>query len=386
MKKLTTNEFIKKLKVVHGNKYDTSKVEYIDATTKICLICPKHGEFWIQPNNLLSGQGCRMCGIEKRAEKRKLYNNDTFKKEAKKIHGTKYIYDESEYVSCDTKLKIICPIHGEFWQTPYHHIHDKNGCPKCAKNLIYATEEWVKHAKEIHGDKYDYSKARYIDSQTKICIICPKHGEFWQKPINHINGCGCPKCQGKNKTTEDFINEASEVHDNKYKYLSEYNGAYGKVKIVCPIHGEFEQKAHSHLMGNGCPLCSASKLELKIMRFLNNQKIKFTHEKHFDWLGQQHLDFYLVDYNVAIECQGEQHFKGTNYGSSTLTNEESFELVKERDIKKNKLCEENNVHLIYFANKKHIKNVDLLPIYSNSNLFTDINDLLIDIRKKAYGW
>ena len=141
MKKLTTNEFIEKLKAVHGDKYDTRKVEYIDATTKICLICPKHGEFWIQPNNLLSGQGCRMCGIEKRAKKRKLYDNNTFKAEAEKIHGTKYIYNESEYVSCDTKLKIICPIHGEFWQTPYHHIHDRNGCPKCAKNLIYTTEQ-----------------------------------------------------------------------------------------------------------------------------------------------------------------------------------------------------------------------------------------------------
>lgn len=91
------------------------------------------------------------------------------------------------------------------------------------------------------------------------------------------------------------------------------------------------------------------------MRLLNNQKIKFIHEKHFDWLGKQHLDFYLPEYNIAIECQGEQHFKGINYGSSKITSEENFNLTKERDVKKNILCEKNNIYLIYFTNKKILR-------------------------------
>lgn len=385
MKKLTTEQFIEKLKKVHGGKYDTSKVIYKDATTKVCLICPIHGKFWIQPNNLLSGQGCKLCGVKQRAEKRKKYNNNSFIDEAKRIHGDKYDYSKVEYVNTDTKVCIICPIHGEFWQTPYHHLHDKNGCPKCAKNLKYETEEWIKSAKKIHGDKYDYSKSEYIDSKTKICIICPKHGEFWQTPIAHIKGNGCPKCKGKNKTTEDFINEANEIHDGKYEYISEYNGAFGMMKIVCPIHGEFEQKAHSHLMGNGCPLCSSSKLERKVMNALNKNKIKFVHEKHFNWLGLQHLDFYLPEYNIAIECQGRQHFIGVNYGSSKITNEESLKLTEKRDLRKYILCKKNKIHLIYFTNENIIKEIKLSKMYEDK-IYTNIDTLLVEMRKKAYNF
>ena len=386
MKKLTTSEFIEKARKIHGDKYDYSKVDYVNAYAKVCIICPEHGEFFIQPNNFLSGQGCKKCGVKLRASKRKKFNNETFKIEAKKIHGDKYSYDESEYVSCDTKLKIICHEHGEFWQTPYHHIHDKNGCPKCAKNLKYSTECWINEAKKVHGDKYDYSKTKYVDAYTKVCIICSKHGEFWQTPVNHLNGSGCPKCKGKNKTTEDFINESKIIHDDYYKYdKTSYNGAYEKTIITCPVHGDFEQTPHSHLMGEGCPLCSSSKLEKNVSKRLKKENILYVHRKTFDWLGKQHLDFYLPEYNVAIECQGIQHFIGTNFGSNKLTNEESLELVKKRDIKKNNLCKENDINLLYLTNRSNVEKNNIIDMYNENNLYYSINDLLIEIRKRYYG-
>ena len=112
-----------------------------------------------------------------------------------------------EYVDCKTKVCIICPEHGEFWQTPSDHIFQKQGCPKCGikrradKNRL-SKEDFVLKAKEIHGDKYDYSKVEYVDCMKKVCIIChekdkngKEHGEFWQTPNNHLRGNGCPKCK-----------------------------------------------------------------------------------------------------------------------------------------------------------------------------------------------
>ena len=138
-----------------------------------------------------------------------IMDNIKFIKKAKEIHGDKYDYSKVEYKNSNTKVCIICPEHGEFWQLPYHHLHGC-GCSKCrSKKMTLTTEEFIERAKEIHGDKYDYSKTEYVDNKTKICIICPIHGEFWQIPLNHLQNKGCPYC-GKTKkyTTKEFIESA----------------------------------------------------------------------------------------------------------------------------------------------------------------------------------
>jgi predicted nucleic acid-binding Zn-ribbon protein len=153
---------------------------------------------------------------------------------------------------------IICLEHGEFWQTPSDHLSGR-GCPKCGGRLVNNTEEFIQKAKEVHGDKYDYSKVEYVNSHAKVCIICPEHGEFWQSPNNHLNGKGCPKCINPNHglTTEEFIQKAREVHGDKYDYSKvEYKGGLTKVCIICPKHGEFWQIAREHLRGQGCPICN----------------------------------------------------------------------------------------------------------------------------------
>lgn len=118
------------------------------------------------------------------------------------------------------------------------------------------TEGFIEKAKKLHDNKYDYSKAEYVNTNTKVCIICPEHGEFWQTPSNHLQGKGCPKCKGKNKTTEEFIEKANIIHNNKYDYSKvEYKSNRTKVCIICPEHGEFWQTPHEHLHGCGCPKC-----------------------------------------------------------------------------------------------------------------------------------
>lgn len=239
--------FIKKANERHHYKYDYSKVDYINATTKVRIICPFHGEFWITPQNHLKMQGCPQCSFEKQRKP-----IEQFIKEARKIHGNKYDYSKSEYKGANKKICIICPVHGEFWQRPSTHLNGSE-CPKCShRSYVYTKEEWIKEAKKIHGNKYDYSKVEYKNNKTKVCIICPIHGEFWMKPNSHLQGQSCPKCVHRSYkyTTDEFIEKAREIHGDKYDYSKvEYVNSETKVCIICPTHGEFWQSPMNHLSG-----------------------------------------------------------------------------------------------------------------------------------------
>ena len=255
-KGLTTNEYVEKAKVVHGDKYDYSKIEYLGSSTKICVVCPEHGEFMTRPVNFLRGHGCPKCAG------REIFSTEDFIKKAKEIHCDKYDYSKVKYVNNATRVCIICPEHGEFMQTPANHLKG-NGCPKCAGREIFSIEDFIKKSREIHGDKYDYSKVKYVNAKSNVTIICPKHGEFEQVAFNHAHGSGCPKCwydemsKSRALTRNEFITKAREVHGNKYDYSKvEYVNAQTSVCIVCPEHGEFMQAPNRHLRGQGCPQCN----------------------------------------------------------------------------------------------------------------------------------
>lgn len=368
MKKLTTEEFINKAKEIHGDKYDYSNVEYKGSKMKVCIICPKHGEFWQKPSKHLQGQGCPKCV-------NKNITTEEFIIKAKEIHGNKYNYSKVNYLNNHTKVCIICLKHGEFFLTPSEHINNVYGCPICSGNLI-TTESFIERAKKIHGDKYDYSKVNYVDSKTKVCIICPKHGEFWQVPSNHLQGQGCKKCYicEKSLLTEDFINKAKEIHGNKYDYSKvEYVNAKIPVCIICPEHGEFWQKPENHLYTlSGCQKCSLknNKSEQILLNKLKSDGFNVEYQKHFTWLGKQSLDIYLPDYNIAIEYQGRQHFKPIK----KFGGKEGFEKTKFNDYVKYDLCNKNNLKLFYFTFDKR----DLPSSYLN-DVITDYKKLIIYI-------
>lgn len=258
MAKHTTEEFIAKAKAVHGNRYDYSKVEYVDSSTKVCIGCKKHGDFWQSPKVHFQGKGCPKCGRERiAASSRKPL--EQFLQDAKRVHGNKYDYSKVELVNYQTKVIIICPVHGEFTQSPTMHLQG-SGCPKCGnerESLRMTTEGFIQKAKQKYGDRYDYSKVEYIGNKAKVCIICREHGEFWQEARMHLSGCGCPICAGRKKMrTSDFIKKARSAHGDRYDYSkTEYKGNTEKVCIICSEHGEFWQQASSHLKGAGCPKC-----------------------------------------------------------------------------------------------------------------------------------
>ena len=181
---MTLKDFITKAREIHRDKYDYSKVEYVDDKTKVCIIDPEYGEFLQTPNAHLQGQGC-----PKRSGKH-VPTTEEWIASARKLHGDKYDYSKVKYVNGKTKVCIIDPEYGEFWQKPNDHLKGC-GCPKRdveqnSKNQTLSAKAFLKKARLVHGDKYDYSKVDYVNGNTKVCIISPELGEFWQTPNEHI--------------------------------------------------------------------------------------------------------------------------------------------------------------------------------------------------------
>ena len=266
MAKHTIEEFIAKAKVVHGDRYDYFKVEYVNNHTKVCIICKEHGEFWQTPASHLSGRGCPRCGRDSIISKRR-DSKDVFIKKAKLVHGNKYDYSKVDYVNSTSKICIVCPEHGEYWQIPNSHLSGR-GCPRCGRDSIImkrrsSTEDFIKKARVIHGNKYDYSKTNYINSKSKVCIECPEHGEFWQIPNSHLSGNRCPKCSKessaklRSNTQETFFKRVKKRFGEKFDYTkSVFIGWNAPILVTCKEHGDFQTTPKHHLRGDGgCPLC-----------------------------------------------------------------------------------------------------------------------------------
>lgn len=448
----TQEWFLEKVHEVHGDKYDYSKVNYVNQTEKVCIICPKHGEFWQSPYLHLRGNGCAKCAADRRR-----MTKETFIQKAKDIHGDKYDYSKVEYKTTEDKICIICPEHGEFWQTPHMHISDKNGCPKCYRvrgsnsDGSLTTEEFIERARKVHGDKYDYSKVDYKNTETKICIICPEHGEFWQTPYSHLTRTGCPKCQRESYKMpfDKFVEKAREVHGDKYQYLADgYTCISDKVKIICPIHGEFEQVGSWHInQKHGCPQCFEDKrkvMNLKTidqfiadakevhgdrydyskvdykgthipviigcpehgdfkqipcdhlngrgcpkcgMQFgITEQKVENQLRVVFDTVVCQYrpkflhgrtsslsLDFYLPDYNAAVEYHGAQHFTPIE----RFGGEEGFAKIQERDKRKYQKCLDEGIQIFYLTYERLPDDFEYFaPVYNDFQMMID------DIKKR----
>ena len=266
-KKLTTEIFIERAKLIYEERYLYDQVKYINSKTKVEIICPLHGSFFILVNNYLNGHSCPKCGIEKAANSKRS-NSIKFIQMAKKLHGNRYDYSKIEYKSNHSKVEIICPIHGLFLQKPSSHLR-KLGCPKCGIEKASNSKKLniidvIIRAKKVHGNRYDYSNVNYVGAKTKIEIICPVHGSFFQFLFIHLNKSGCPKCANENAgnykklNTNEFIQMAKKLHgDSRYDYSKiEYKNSKIKVEIICPIHGSFFQTPNGHLQNKGCAICA----------------------------------------------------------------------------------------------------------------------------------
>lgn len=193
----SVDAFVTKARMVHGDKYSYKLTEYKNSASKVSIVCPHHGTFLQTPNSHVSGHGCPKC-FHSELSKSRSADIVHFIEKAHETHGNLYSYEKSTFVNYNTPLVITCTTHGDFSQKPSHHV-DGSGCPACstARNVDLCRKtsvQFIKEAVEVHGASYDYSKVDYIDSNSKVEIICNQHGIFRQAAASHLCGRGCPKC------------------------------------------------------------------------------------------------------------------------------------------------------------------------------------------------
>jgi hypothetical protein len=351
--------FTEKARKIHGEKYDLSKAVYRSSSEKIEIVCQVHGPFLIRASNFLRGVGCAKCGHKKTAEKQRKTRHQ-FIKEAQQVHGCKYDYEYTVYVSNHQSITISCPAHGKYSQLPSNHLSGK-GCPKCgveknARQLTITQDDFLKKATAVHGSKYDYSRAVYRSAVTPVEIVCPTHGVFNQTPNKHCDiGQGCPACANRDMDLKKFVLRAQKVHGSQYDYKSSvYTGARKKISIWCKSHGRFSQRADHHLKGVGCPACVDalnSRGSKKIELWLQENGIAFEREKSFKSLMSEkpalrqralRFDFWLGELGVVIEFDGRQHHRPV----AIWGGEEAFRRLVAHDIKKEKWANMNGIKMI----------------------------------------
>lgn len=315
MRKKTKEIFIKEYIDKFGNdKYDFSNFEYLGYKIKSTVKCNTCGHmFPMSPCDLLRGHGCPKCKFNKLS---KLYKKtkEQFVEECRKIHGDKYDYSEFEYKGNHTNGIIKCNTCGHIFESmPSNHLNKKQGCPQCSNRLRHTKERFVEDCNEVYGKRYTYDNFIYVNWKTKGMVTCQKHGDF-------------------------------PVSPNKHKH------------------------------GRGCPICKQSYLEREIHTFLQENNIEFEYEEHLKGFGKMSVDFYLPEYNTAIECQGIQHFKPVEI----FGGENEYKLLVERDKKKYLLCEKSNVKLLYFT-KVQRSIISSNEFYNNKTIFINIDDLKKEI-------
>jgi UDP-2,3-diacylglucosamine pyrophosphatase LpxH len=317
-----TDIFIKKAIIIHGDKYDYSESKYINCDTKLIIKCNDCLTIFeqIPYNHINKKSGCIKCSnLKKSNETLQLRLNDFIEKAIEK-HGEKYDYSKVIYKDSKTPVIIVCNIcNNEFKQIRNTHLLGDGGCKICAKkkfkqNRSFTNEIFIKKAKEIHGDKYDYLEVNYIDSQTHVtikCITC--NYTFETIPNNHLRGKGCKNCANKllgdnlRKSQEQFIKECNEKHKDEnglpiYDYsLVEYNSTHEKVKIICQIHGEFEQCPSDHLSGKGCNECGILKRTIN-QTFTKEEFLERAFEKHGNNYDYSHVNYVNSQTKIFIKC------------------------------------------------------------------------------------
>lgn len=303
----TREEFLKMANEAHNGKYSYLNVpERLNLSTKVDVLCKEHGVF--RPTfrfHVVGKTKCPKCvGNVK-------YTQDEFVKKLRKELPENISTEKVVYEGSNEKITLVCDKHGEFEKFP---SEAKNGCPECNKEARREKNKnkFLKKAKEVHGDTYDYSKVDYIDTDTKVTIICKEHGEFLQTPYKHINGQGCPKCglkkigEKKRKPFKDFVKKARAKHGSKYEYVREsYTKVNDFLDIMCQKHGKFSQIGANHLVGCGCPSCSkgsTSKDEKELASFLEEIVPIETNDRKI--LGGKEIDIVIPSKKLAIEYNG----------------------------------------------------------------------------------
>lgn len=234
--------FILDAKQVHGDLYGYGRIKYINDATNVEILCKTHGLFWQTPNSHLRGSGCRECGNNRKKQKFSK-PKETFLKEMHELYKNTLDFSKSVYKNDGTKLEVLCPLHGSFYKTPGILLTGA-GCNDCRieNNISTRREEFIRRSNIVHSGYYDYSKVNYVNSNTKVEIVCKKHGSFFQLPRTHLNAKGtcirCAKHGGVSKVSECWILDVEkklrikiQSHSSGGEYKIPYIDKDGKNRI-----------------------------------------------------------------------------------------------------------------------------------------------------------
>jgi very-short-patch-repair endonuclease len=294
--------------------------------------------------------------IEKSRQTKIEKSRKIFFDESPKIHKSYYDYSKVEFKGVVEKVIIICPKHGEFLQSPIKHLKGQ-GCNKCGEERTadgqrMPQEKFIKKAKDLHKDTWNYSKVKYINWKTPVIIICKVHGEFIQKPTDHLSGSGCNDC-GIIKRTNIQIQKTSQrfwekaKQDDRFDYSKFIYKKYNvKSELTCKkCSSLFETTPNSYFNGSGCPFCK-KKSEHKFYDILVKQYPLLQRQLKYDWCKNVKTNCYLLfdfcieEYKIIIELDGIQHFQKVKHFKNTP------EEQKERDLYKQKCANDNGYSVI----------------------------------------
>lgn len=390
----TTELFIQKANIKHGDAYDYSQVNYKKSTEEVEIICSEHGSFWITPHRHLTKRenrgGCPKCGINLRIEPKRS-NTDDFIEKSIQIHGFKYDYKKVNYHNAHDPVEIICNEHGSFYQAPTGHLRG-SGCPKCgdlstSEKQRFDLSDLLDRFYSLHSNKYDYPyiEDEYKNQDSVLTIKCPTHGIFQQVVASHVFGYGCKQCgyesafEKQRMSTEDFIRKAKSVHGYLYDYSQSIClGSKEKITIICSKHGKFEQIAQYHLAGCGCQTCNESRGERLVAKALMCLGYKFKQQARFK--SCRHKKSLPFDFLVKIEnrlgflleFQGQHHYEPVKRGSSMSDMDAMRALkgVQKRDGIKKQWCEKNNIPFL------------VIPYWKSGDIDNLIRDFSFNLMKK----
>lgn len=265
----------------HGNKYDYSKSIYISAREKITVTCREHGDFHIRASAHYGKQkqGCPSCAG------RPSINKDEFIERSKQIHLDRFEYDQTCYLNAKTKVIIKCIEHGYFEVLPGNHLNGNGGCKKCSGRPDITNDDFKERLFDLFGTTLDYDKVNYQGQGNLVTLTCKIHGDFNGYPTNILRLKGCPECEKFD--LKDFIEKSNIIHNGKYDYRnSNYINTLTPVIIICPKHGEFLQKPITHLANRGCQTCGIERNLLSNRE--PNEKcflyfLKLSYKSHLFW-------------------------------------------------------------------------------------------------------
>lgn len=318
-------EFVARARKIHGRKYDYSRVRYVNVDTPVEVICRKHGSFFPAPWTHVRQKlptGCKLCSSARAGALRRQAHKKSFIAKARRMHGRKYDYSETEYTHARAKLKIVCREHGAFTQMADAHLRG-SGCAQCGfkkrgdDQSAEAARQFVANARNVHGRRYDYRKAIYRKATEKVCIVCTKHGEWWQVPSSHLSGRGCPDCAKGSLATrlthsrETFIEAARKAHGRKYSYGKQYVNKRTEVSITCKVHGRFSQTPINHTRGAGCPKCARINMAQSQSHSHSDfiALVKKVHGRKFQYPER----YVRSDKKIKIVCRRHGPFEQTPY-------------------------------------------------------------------------